>query len=90
MVSARPEFGLLVAAANTIQFIQNDALLILSLSGALEALFSPSTTELKFRVSSLIAAYLEGSGSPRAPKANCKTLRQKILGGARQTGTPHR
>ena len=33
--------------------------------GALEALFSPSTSELKFRVSSLIAAYFEVPGVER-------------------------
>ena len=39
---------------------------MVSIWGALEALFSPSTTELKFRVSALIAAFLEPPGMERA------------------------
>ena len=36
---------------------------------ALEALFSPSTTELRFRVSALIASYLEPPGELRQSRA---------------------
>jgi hypothetical protein len=60
------EFALAVAAINTGQFINNSALTLVSLWGALEALFSPSTTELKFRISALIASFLERPGRPRS------------------------
>jgi hypothetical protein len=39
---------------------------LISLWGALEAFFSPSTTELKFRISALIASFLEPPGKQRA------------------------
>ena len=53
------EFALAVEAIDGGQFVQKSALALVSLWAALEALFSPSTSELKFRVSALIAAYLE-------------------------------
>lgn len=59
------EFRLASYALDTGQFVQNTALTLISLWGALEALFSPSTSELKFRVSALIAAYLHPPGSRR-------------------------
>lgn len=40
-------------------------MVLVSLWGALEALFSPRTAELRFRVSALIAAYLEPPGQAR-------------------------
>ena len=60
------EFALGVEALSTAQFQQNSALILVSLWAALEALFSPSSAELRFRVSSLIAAYLEQPGAKRA------------------------
>ncbi|MBK7848095.1 MAG: hypothetical protein IPJ73_13430 [Zoogloea sp.] len=60
------EFALAVEAIDTGQFVQSTALALVSIWGALEALFSPSTTELKFRVSALIAAFLEPPGIERA------------------------
>jgi len=59
------EFALAVEAIDGGQFVQKSALALVSLWAALEALFSPSTSELKFRVSALIAAYLEPPGSSR-------------------------
>ena len=59
------EFALAVEAIDGGQFVQNSALALVSLWAALEALFSPSTSELKFRVSALIAAYLEPPGAAR-------------------------
>lgn len=59
------EFSLAVEAIDSGQFIRQPALALVSLWGSLEALFSPSTAELKFRVSSLIAAFLEPPGSSR-------------------------
>jgi hypothetical protein len=66
LCSGSAEFALAVEAIDAGQFIHNSALALVSLWGALEALFSPSTSELKFRVSSLIAAYLEPPGLARA------------------------
>ena len=65
LMNDSPEFALAAAAIESGQFIQNSALTLVSLWGALEALFSPSTTELKFRVSALIAAFLEPPGNSR-------------------------
>lgn len=62
------KFSLSVDAFDSGQFIDNSALILVSLWGALESLFSPSTTELKFRVSSLIAAYLDLPGENRAKR----------------------
>lgn len=59
------EFALAVEALDRGQFVQKTALALVSLWAALEALFSPSTSELKFRVSALIAAYLEPPGQGR-------------------------
>jgi hypothetical protein len=65
LLKESPEFALAVDAIDSGQFIQNSALTLVSLWGALEALFSPSTTELRFRVSALIAAFLEPPGARR-------------------------
>lgn len=46
-------------------YIENTALALVSLWGALEAIFSPSTSELKFRVTALIASYIEPPGQGR-------------------------
>lgn len=66
LTSESAEFALAVDAIDAGQFVRNSALALVSLWGALEALFSPSTSELKFRVSSLIAAFLEPPGAGRA------------------------
>jgi len=60
------EFALAVEALSTGQFVSKTALTLIFLWAAIEALFSPSTSELKFRVSSLVAAYLEPPGDARA------------------------
>lgn len=62
------EFRLAADALTNGQFVPNDALTMISLWGAIEAIFSPSTTELKFRVSSLVASYLHPPGTDRASK----------------------
>jgi hypothetical protein len=66
LLNGNSEFALAVEAIDTGQFVQSTALALVSLWGALEALFSPSTSELKFRVSALIAAFLEPPGTGRA------------------------
>lgn len=59
------EFRLAVDALDRGQYINNTALTLISLWGALEAIFSPGRGELRFRVASLIAAYLHKAGSER-------------------------
>lgn len=63
--SNHAEFELAIEALDRGQFVSQPSLTLVSLWAALEALFSPSTTELSFRVSSLIAAYLEPPGESR-------------------------
>jgi hypothetical protein len=64
--STSAEFMLACHAFDTGQFEENTALVLISLWGALEAFFSPTkTSELRFRVSSLIAAYLKPPGTER-------------------------
>lgn len=46
-------------------FIPSSAMVMVALWGALEALFSGTKAELKFRVSSLIAAYMKPPGTER-------------------------
>jgi hypothetical protein len=72
LTSSHAEFELAVDALDRGQFVQQPALVLVSLWAALEALFSPSTSELSFRVSALIAAYLEVPGTARL-------ARQKLI-----------
>lgn len=65
LTSSHAEFELAVEALDRGQFVQQHALTLVSIWAALEALFSPSTSELSFRVSALIAAYLEEPGTVR-------------------------
>jgi len=65
LYSSSTEFRLAVDALDAAQFVENEALALVSLWAALEALFSPSTAELKFRVSALIASFLEEPGEAR-------------------------
>jgi hypothetical protein len=59
------EFRLAIDVLDSGQFISNTALTMVSLWGALESLFLSSNAELKFRVSSFIAAYIEKPGNNR-------------------------
>jgi hypothetical protein len=65
LIGGNAEFALAVDAIDGGQFVQNSALTLVSLWGALEALFSPSTSELRFRVSALVAAFLKAPGTER-------------------------
>ena len=65
LYASSAEFRFAADALDAAQFLENEALAIVSLWAAMEALFSPSTAELKFRVSSLIASFLEQPGSSR-------------------------
>lgn len=66
LATENKEFQIASNALDSGQFIEHHALILISLWGGLEALFSPSTTELRFRVSALISAYLAEPGHERA------------------------
>lgn len=68
LYQSHAEFRLAVDALDHGQFEPNPSLSLVGLWGAIEALFSPSTTELKFRVSALVAAFLEAPGAARLTK----------------------
>ena len=65
LYSSSTEFRLAADSLDAGQFVPNHALTLVSLWASLEAIFSPSTSELKFRVSALIAAYLEPPSAKR-------------------------
>lgn len=71
LISKHSEFALAVEALDQGQFVQSTALALVSLWAALEALFSPAKAELKFRVSALIASYLEAPGPNRLARQKC-------------------
>ena len=58
-------FALALDTLESVLFIKNPALALVSIWGALEALFTGSKVELRFRVSALLATYLEPSGPKR-------------------------
>ena len=66
--ASRPEFELAVATFENAQYIPSTAMMLVSLWGALEAVFSSNSAELRFRVSTYIAAYLEPRGEGRLRK----------------------
>lgn len=66
LMASHAEFRLAMEAFEMSTFIPHHALTLVSLWGALEALFSPSTSELRFRVSVLIASYIHPPGKERA------------------------
>ncbi|CAM8622426.1 Apea-like HEPN [Comamonadaceae bacterium] len=59
-------FALALDVLESVLFVKNPALALVSIWGALEALFTGTKSELRFRVSSLIATYLEPPGTGRA------------------------
>jgi hypothetical protein len=60
------QFNLLFQSLDQSLFSRNKSLAFLSLWSALEATFSPARSELRFRISANIAAYLETPGSKRS------------------------
>lgn len=66
LMGSHADFRLAMEAFEMSTFIPHHALTLVSLWGALEVLFSPSTSELRFRVSVLIAAYVHPPGEDRA------------------------
>lgn len=65
LMASHADFRLAMEAFEMSTFIPHHALTLVSLWGALEALFSPSSSELRFRVSVLIASYLHPPGPER-------------------------
>jgi hypothetical protein len=65
LMNRSSEFNLLFQACAQCIFARHLSLALLSLWGALEGVFSPAKTELRFRISSNIAAFLEPSGPGR-------------------------
>mgnify|MGYP003385128036 CR=1 FL=1 len=65
LANARKEFRLAVEALDQAHFVHDHALGVLLVWAALEGLFSPSRSELRFRTSALIASFLESPGAER-------------------------
>lgn len=65
LMASHADFRLAMEAFELSTFVPHHALTLVSLWGALEALFSPSTSELRFRVSVLIASYVHPQGEER-------------------------
>jgi hypothetical protein len=61
----KEDFSLALQAVDSSVWNQSPALALVAVWGALERLFSPSNSELSFRVSANIAAYLEPPGKQR-------------------------
>lgn len=59
------EFRVAANAFDSFAFLEDSALMLIQMWGALEAMFSPSTSELRFRVSALLASFLYPPGSER-------------------------
>ena len=58
-------FGQLFVAVDQSMFAKHPGLALLWLWGGLEAVFSPDKAELRYRISSAIASFLEPAGIPR-------------------------
>jgi hypothetical protein len=65
LAAKRPEFQTLVEAVDQCMFAKRSSLAVLWLWSALEAMFSTGREELRYRMSSVIAAYLEPAGLGR-------------------------
>ena len=58
-------FHLAFEALDQVHFVRDPGLALVSTWAAIESLFSPAKAELRFRVSALLASYLEPPGSAR-------------------------
>lgn len=74
LYQSNDNFRVLLEAADQSMFVRHRSLALLSLWGGLEAIFSPDKAELRYRISSGIASFLEPAGIPRmnAQKAIAK------------------
>jgi hypothetical protein len=66
--SSSPEFNLALDTFDNAQAIPNTAMMLVSIWGALEAIFAPHKTELVFRVSTQLASFLKPRGIGRLEK----------------------
>lgn len=66
--ASSPEFDFALETFDNAQLIPNTAMMLVSLWGALEAVFSPHKSELVFRVSAQLAAFLMPRGKARLEK----------------------
>lgn len=66
LIEKSSEFRLALDVYLSGQFIPNPAMVMVATWGALEALFLDTKAELRFRVSSLLAAYMEPRGKTRS------------------------
>jgi hypothetical protein len=64
-MSRYPEFNLAFQTFAKSQFARRGSMALLAMWGALESLFSPARSELRFRISSNIAVFLEPPGKSR-------------------------
>jgi len=65
LMRTSPKFNTLFQAVDQCLFARSSSLAMLSLWGAIEAIFSPAKVELTFRISSNVSAFLEDSGLSR-------------------------
>ena len=65
LAAKRSEFHMLVEAVDQCMFAKRRSLAVLWLWSALEAMFSTGREELRYRISTIIAAYLEPAGLGR-------------------------
>ena len=65
LVNEHREFRVALEALDMAHFVRDSALALVSIWAALEGMFSPAKTELRFRVSALIASFLEPPGATR-------------------------
>ncbi len=74
LYQSQDNFRFLLEATDQSMFVRHRSLALLSLWGGLEAVFSPDKAELKYRISSSLASFLEPPGIPRmnAQKAIAK------------------
>lgn len=74
LYQSNDNFRVLLEATDQSMFVRHRSLALLSLWGGLEAIFSPDKAELRYRISSGLASFLEPAGIPRmnAQKAIAK------------------
>lgn len=66
LLDKHPELDTVIAALDRCQFVREPSLILISLWAALETIFSPDkAAELKFRIATRIACYLEAPGLER-------------------------
>jgi hypothetical protein len=66
--AAHPEYALAIDTFDNAQCIPSTAMMLVSIWGALEAVFAPHKSELVFRASAQLAAFLEERGEERMRK----------------------